>query len=53
MTFATLFLILVAAAFVASIPTWSFSRTWGYGPALSLGLVFVLAIMIFLVNSWA
>jgi hypothetical protein len=53
MTFATIFLILVAAGFVAAMPSWSYSRSWGYGPAFSLGLVLVLAVMIFLVNSWA
>lgn len=53
MTFATLFLIVIAAALVASIPSWSYSRNWGYAPSMSLGLVLVLAVMIFLVNSWA
>jgi len=47
-----LFLVLVLAALIAVLPRWSFSKDWGYGPALGLGLVFIIAVMVVLVNGW-
>jgi len=47
-----LFLIVVLAALIAVLPRWSFSKDWGYGPSIGLGLVFILALMVVLVNGW-
>lgn len=52
MTFTILFLILVGAALIASLPRWNFSRDWGYGPSVGFGLVFCLAALVAVVNAF-
>ncbi|WP_026606451.1 DUF3309 family protein [Methylocapsa acidiphila] len=51
MAFTFIFLILVGTALVASLPRWSFSRDWGYGPSIGFGLVFGLALLIAVTNA--
>lgn len=47
-----LFLIVVLAALIAVLPRWTFSQDWGYGPAIGMGLVLIVTIMVVLVNGW-
>ena len=41
MSFGMIVLLLVLAGAVATLPRWTHSRSWGYGPSSGLGLVFV------------
>jgi hypothetical protein len=42
-------LILVLLLLVGGLPTWGYSRNWGYGPSGGLGLVlFILVILLLL-----
>jgi hypothetical protein len=52
MTFTIFFLLIVGAALIASLPRWSFSRDWGYGPSVGFGLVFGLAVLVAVVNTF-
>jgi hypothetical protein len=51
MTFTILFLVLAGSALIASLPRWSFSRDWGYGPSIGFGLVLGLAVLIAVTNA--
>lgn len=43
-----LLLILLAVLLVAVIPTWPYSRGWGYGPSGIGGIILVVVILWFL-----
>jgi Protein of unknown function (DUF3309) len=45
MTLSTLLLIILILALVGALPSWPYSRAWGYGPS---GLVGVLLVVILL-----
>lgn len=47
MSAGTILLIILILMLVGAIPTWPYSREWGYGPSGGLGLV--LAILLILV----
>jgi hypothetical protein len=44
----TILLIILALALVFSLPSWPYSRSWGYGPSGGLG-VLVVVLLLFLV----
>jgi hypothetical protein len=44
------FLILFLIVMVAVLPTWPYSRAWGYGPAGLVGLLFVVLLLIVLLG---
>ena len=46
----TLLLIILVLALVGSLPTWGYSRDWGYGPTGGLGLVVVILLILFLLG---
>lgn len=46
MTLGTLLLIVLILIFVGAIPTWPYSRSWGYAPSGTLGAV-LLVLLIF------
>lgn len=49
MNLGILLLILLAALLMSAIPSWPYSRTWGYWPSGSLGvLVIVMLALLFL-----
>ncbi len=48
MTLGTLLLILFIVLLIAAIPTWPYSRGWGYYPTGGLGLVVVILILLLL-----
>lgn len=39
-------LILVVLLLVGGLPTWRYSRDWGYGPSGGLGLVLVIVLVL-------
>jgi hypothetical protein len=47
----TAFLAVLAAALVASLPVWPYSRGWGYYPSGSIGLLLIIALALFSVRG--
>jgi hypothetical protein len=50
MTLGTILLIVVVLMLIGAIPTWPYSRTWGYGPSGGLGLVLVILLILLLLG---
>jgi hypothetical protein len=50
MSVGTLLLIIVVLLLVGAIPSWPYSRSWGYGPSGVLGLVLVIILVLFLLG---
>ena len=46
MTIGTILLILLVLLLLGAIPSWPYSRNWGYGPSGVLGLVLVVVIVL-------
>ena len=46
MTISTILLILLVLLLLGAIPSWPYSRNWGYGPSGVLGLVLVVVIVL-------
>ena len=44
----TILLVLAVLMLVGALPTWSHSRSWGYGPSGGLGLVLVVLLILLL-----
>lgn len=51
MAFATIFLLATLVGTIATVPR--FGLVKGYGLSIGFGLAFALAVMVWLVNSWA
>ena len=45
-------LVLMLLGSVGTLPTWSHSRSWGYGPSGVMGLVVVILIILLLVRGF-
>ena len=43
-------LIVLILSLVGALPTWSHSRSWGYGPSGGLGLVVVILVVLLLMG---
>jgi hypothetical protein len=50
MSIGTLLLIIVVLMLLGAIPTWPYSRGWGYGPSGVLGVVLIVLIVLFLMG---
>lgn len=50
MSLGTILLIVLVLMLLGAIPTWSHSRSWGYGPSGALGLVLVIVLILFLLG---
>ena len=46
MTLGTLLLIVVILLLIGTIPSWPYSRSWGYAPAGVLGVVVVVLVVL-------
>jgi len=46
-----LLLILLVLLLVGGMPTWGYSRNWGYGPSGVVGLLLVVLLIMLLTNS--
>ncbi|HYV07725.1 MAG TPA: DUF3309 family protein [Blastocatellia bacterium] len=44
----TILIILLILLLLGAVPTWSYSRNWGYAPSGLLGLVLVVVIVLLL-----
>lgn len=43
-------LILLILLLIGAIPSWPYSRNWGYGPSGSLGLILVIVLILYLLQ---
>ena len=50
MTLGTILLVLIILALVGGLPSWGYSRSWGYGPSGILGVVLVVVVVMMLTN---
>jgi len=44
-------LIIVILLFMGGLPTWNYSRNWGYGPSGGLGLVLLILLILVLLGK--
>lgn len=50
MTLGTILLIIVVLLLVGAIPSWPYSRSWGYGPSGAIGVVLLIVIVLLLMG---
>ena len=50
MTLGTILLIVLILLLVGAVPSWPYSRGWGYGPSGILGLVLVVVLILLLMG---
>ncbi|HEX8621152.1 MAG TPA: DUF3309 family protein [Allosphingosinicella sp.] len=50
MTLGTILLIILVLLLLGALPTWGYSRGWGYGPSGILGLVLIVVLILFLMG---
>ena len=50
MTLGTILLIVLVIALIGAIPTWPYSRGWGYAPSGGLGLVVLILLILLLMG---
>lgn len=50
MTISTLLLIILILLLVGAVPSWGYSRNWGYGPSGILGVLLVVLIVLMLMG---
>lgn len=46
----TILLIVLVLLLIGAIPSWPYSRGWGYGPSGGLGLLLVIVIVLYLLG---
>jgi hypothetical protein len=52
MTYTTLLLLLLVVLLLISLPTWPYSRAWGYGPTGVIGTVLAIVLLLYLFNAF-
>lgn len=50
MSLGTILLIIIVLLLIGAIPSWPYSRGWGYGPSGLLGLVLVVIVVLLLLG---
>ncbi|NYT83032.1 DUF3309 domain-containing protein [Alcaligenaceae bacterium] len=50
MTLGTILLIVVILLLIGAIPSWPYSRSWGYAPSGGLGLVLIILLVLLLMG---
>jgi Protein of unknown function (DUF3309) len=50
-TMLTILLVILILALLGALPTWPYSRSWGYYPSGGLGLVLLILIVLLLTRS--
>jgi Protein of unknown function (DUF3309) len=50
MTLGTILLIILILLLIGAMPTWGYSRGWGYGPSGILGVVLIIVLILFLMG---
>jgi hypothetical protein len=51
MSLVTILLIIVVLMLVGAIPSWPYSRAWGYGPSGILGVILVVIVIVLLTRG--
>lgn len=46
MTMGTLLLIIVILLLIGAVPSWPYSKSWGYGPSGVLGVVVLVVVLL-------
>ena len=46
----TILIVLLILMLLGALPTWSHSRSWGYGPSGGLGLVVIVLVVLLLMG---
>lgn len=46
----TILIIVLILALIGGLPTWGYSRSWGYGPSGILGLIVVIVLVLWLLG---
>lgn len=46
MTLGTLLLIIVILLLIGAVPSWPYSKSWGYGPSGVLGVVVLVVVLL-------
>jgi len=47
----TILLIILILLLIGAIPSWPYSRGWGYGPSGILGVIFIVVIVLVLTHN--
>jgi hypothetical protein len=50
MTLGTILLIILILLLIGAIPSWPYSRGWGYGPSGILGVILIIVIILLLMG---
>ena len=50
MSLGTILLIVLILMLIGAIPSWSHSKSWGYGPSGGLGLVVIILVVLLLMG---
>ena len=50
MSLGTILLIILVLLLIGAIPSWPYSRGWGYGPSGGIGLVLLIIIVLLLMG---
>jgi hypothetical protein len=48
MTLGTILLIILILLLIGAIPSWGYSRGWGYGPSGIIGVILIIVIILLL-----
>ena len=51
MTIGTLLLILVVILLIGALPSWPYSRAWGYGPSGIVGVLLIILLVVLLTRG--
>jgi hypothetical protein len=51
MPLGTILLIVLILFLIGSLPTWGYSRNWGYGPTGGVGLIVIIIIVLLLMGK--
>lgn len=46
----TILIVVLILALIGGLPTWGYSRSWGYGPSGILGLIVVILLVLWLLG---
>ena len=50
MTLGTILIVILILLLIGAVPTWPYSRGWGYAPSGILGLILVVLLILFLMG---
>lgn len=50
MTLSTLLIIILVLILIGAVPSWPYSRAWGYGPSGIVGVILVVVLILLLMG---